>query len=210
MMAEQEERIEVSSVAKEADNTGSAKRKPGRPRKNKGYTLSEKALAQRRANGSMPVPSNPEEIEYNKRLINHIMQISEIATQADRHDLNSLKSCFVNYLKLCQQNGFPVQNLAAYSAMGFYSFDDFTYFSKKDDPEIKKFCASVRSVCGMFREGMVTDGKLNPVIGIFWQRNYDGLRNDTEQIQSIQEQDESMNNRGTAYKEKYRKLIGGE
>lgn len=199
----------MSSVAKEADNTGSVKKR-GRPRKNKGYTLSEKALAQRRNNASMPVPKTQEEIDYNARVLNHIMQISEIAQTADRDDLNSLKSCFVNYLKLCQQNGFPVQNLAAYSAMGFYSFDDFTYFSKKDDPEVRKFAASVRSVCGMFRETMITEGKLNPVIGIFWQRNYDKLRNDTEQIQSVQEQEDVTGGRSEAYKEKYRKLIGGE
>ena len=197
-------------VARKADNTGSVKKKPVRTRKNKGYTLSEQALAQRRNNGAMPVPTTPEGIEFNARVLNHIMQISEIAHTADRADLNSLKSCFINYLKLCQTNGFPVQNIAAYSAMGFHSSSDFDYYSKKDDPEIRAFAASVRSVCGMFREAMVSEGKLNPVIGIFWQRNFDGLRNDTEQIQSIQEQDESANMSNKGYKDKYRKMIGGE
>ena len=202
-----------------AEATEVAKKKIGRPKgsknkkglghKNKGYTVSEKALAQRRENRAMPVPKTPDEMDFNNRLINHIMQISEIASHADRNDLNSLKSCFVNYLKLCQQNGFPVQNIASYSAMGFYSSTDFDNFSKRSDPDIRAFAASVRSVCGMFREGMVTEGKLNPVIGIFWQRNFDGLRNDTEQVQAInQEQDDLNNNKG--YKEKYRKLIGGE
>ena len=206
-----------------AEDTGSVKRTRGRPKgsKNKpkqkktgrpkgsksSYTVSEKALAQRRSHTILPA-RNPEEFEYNTRLINHIMRISEIAAQSDRKDLNSLKSCFINYLKLCQEDGFPVQNMAAYSAMGFYSAQHFEMFSRKDDPEVRQFTASVRSVCGMFREGMITDGKLNPVIGIFWQRNFDGLRNDTEQIQSIQEQEETTGN--GSYKEKYRKLIGGE
>ena len=92
--------------------------------------------------------------------------------------------------------------------MGFYNNGHFEYYCKKDDPEWKAFTASVKNVCAMFRESLITDSKLNPVIGIFWQRNFDGLRNDTEQIQSIQEQNEMTSS--TGYKEKYRKLIGGD
>ena len=193
----------------DGSNTGTVKKKKGRPKGSKSsYTVSQKALAQRRKNGAMPIPQTPEEYDFNSRMINHIMQVHEISAQADRNDLNSLKSCFINYLKLCQQNGFPVQNLAAYAAMGFFDLGSFNIFGRRSDPEIKAFVASVRSVCAMFREEMVTEGKLNPVIGIFWQRNFDGLRNDTEQIQSIKEQEEdSVTN--TAYKEKYKNLIGG-
>jgi hypothetical protein len=90
-------------------------------------------------------------------------------------------------------------------------FDNNTFgaFSRKDDPEIREFCQWVRKTCAMFRENLVADSKINPVIGIFWQRNYDGLRNDTEQVQAMQEQeDESYGNSGS-YKDKYKKLIGG-
>ena len=183
-------------------------KKTGRPKGSKSsYTVSEKALAQRRQNSAMPIPTTPEEIDYNSRLIGHVMQIQEIRQQANKHDINSLRSCFLNYLKLCQVNGFPVQNMAAYSAMGF-DVQSFFSWSRRDDPEVREFANFVRGTCALFRENMVTDGKLNPVIGIFWQRNYDGLRNDTEQIQSISEQEDETSNEG--YKEKYRKLIGGE
>ena len=192
-------------------NTGTAKRGRGRPKGSKSsYTVSEKALSQRQNNAENNKLKfvTDDERDYNARLINHIMQISEIASHADRSDINTLKSCFINYLKLCQENGFPVQNLAAYSAMGFSGYTMFEYYCKKDDPEWRAFTASVKSVCAMFRETLISDSKLNPVIGIFWQRNYDGLRNDTEQVQAIQEQDENTGNKG--YKEKYRKLIGNE
>jgi hypothetical protein len=156
----------------------------------------------------MPVPVTDEERDYNSRLISHIMQINEIALNADRHDLLSLRSCFIAYLQLCQKNGFSVSNLSAYAAMGFDN-RTFDYFSKRDDPEIREFCKWVRKTCAMFRENLVADSKINPVIGIFWQRNYDGLRNDTEQVQAMQEQeDESYGNSGS-YKDKYKKLIGG-
>lgn len=211
-----------------SSNTGAAKKSRGRAKKGTGtakaqekrprgrpkgstssYTLTESALAQRREATALKkiVIDDEDKFNYNVRLINHIMQIQELRQQANKSDLNSLKSCFINYLKLCQTNGFPAQNLAAYSAMGF-DHKSFDVWSKKDDPEIREFAAFVRSTCSMFREGMVSDGKLNPVIGIFWQRNYDGLRNDTEQVQAVNQQDENDELSNKAYKEKYKNLIG--
>ena len=190
-------------------DTGTVKKR-GRPKgRTSHYTVSEKAIAQRTANGKKNfdiTPKNEAEKDYNSALIQHIMAINEIATHADRNDLNSLKSCFANYLQLCYQDGMPISNLQAYASMGF-SLVDFHNWAKKDDPERRAFISTVKSTCAMSREGQVASGKLNPVIGIFWQRNFDGLRNDTEQIQAIQETDE--NYEGTSsYKEKYKKLIG--
>ena len=93
--------------------------------------------------------------------------------------------------------------------MGFPTSKHFDAWSKKDNPEIREFAGMVRGTCSMFREALVTASKLNPVIGIFWQRNFDGLRNDTEQVQSVQEQ-EDYSNSSNKYREKYRNLIGGD
>lgn len=183
------------------------KAKRGKPTgtKNK-YTMSESALTQRRNNVAMPIAETDEQRDYNARLIGHIMKIHEIASTADRSDINSLKSCFVNYLLLCQEDGFSISNLSAYAAMGFTN-ETFAVFAKKDDPEIKQFVSMVKQTCAMNRESLVSDGKINPVIGIFWQRNFDGLRNDTEQVQAIMEQnDDEYTSR--SYKEKYKNLIG--
>jgi len=214
-------------------NTGTVKKRPrGRPRKQaqetvdapvkkhigrpKGsksdYTVSEKALAQRRENVNELFAhrniTTPEAADYNTRLINHIIQINEIASHADRNDVSTLRSCFINYLKLCQVNAFPVQNLAAYAAMGFPSNSHFEMYCRSDNPERRELYTFVKSTCSMFREGMVSEGKLNPVIGIFWQRNFDGLRNDTEQVQAVQEQEDEYSSGGKSYKDKYKNLIG--
>lgn len=196
-----------------SSDTGTVKKKTGRPKGRKsGYTVSKAVIEQRKnatpASLEKRLPKTPEEFDANARLISHIMQVQEIAQQADKNDLNTLKSCFINYLKLCQVNGFQVSNLAAYASMGFGSYGQFESFIRKDDPEIRAFGSLIKSTCAMFREAQVSEGKINPVIGIFWQRNYDGLRNDTEQVQAIQEQDDETNNKG--YKEKYKKLIGGD
>ena len=200
----------MRGVANSGD-TGTAKKRTGRPkgRKNtKKYEMTEKALAQRREHTALKYARNDEEREYNSKLIEHIMRIHEIAQNADRTDVMSLKSCFIAYLRLCQEDGFNISNLAAYASMGM-DHKAFGYYEKKDDPEMKAFCKFVKETCAMFRENLVADSKLNPVIGIFWQRNFDGLRNDTEQVQAITEQNEEYSG-SSGYKDRYRKLIGGE
>lgn len=167
----------------------------------------DRALIAHRESATIYKPKTEEDMDYNSRLIRHIMQINELSTHADKHDLVSLRSCFIGYLKLCQENGFSVSNLAAYASMGF-DFQTFAMFSKKDDPEVREFCTQVKKTCAMFRESLVKDGKLNPVIGIFWQRNFDGLRNDTEVVQTALEMDESYVSGSKAYKDKYKNLIG--
>lgn len=198
----------VIPITAQGEQKQPEKRK-GRPKGRKsGYTVSEKALSQRRNNFQVKDPQTDEERDYNARLIDHIMQINEIALNADKHDLLSLRSCFIAYLQLCQRNGFNVSNLSAYAAMGMDN-QTFQAFARRDDPEIKAFCQWVRKTCAMFRENMVANNKLNPVIGIFWQRNFDGLRNDTEQVQAAQEQEDDTYGGNSSYKDKYKKLIGG-
>lgn len=188
-----------------------AEGKRGRPKGRKsGYTVSEKALSQRRDNVSLPVAKTDEEFDYNSRLIAHAMKVQEIAANADKSDILSMKSCFIAYLQLCQQDGFSVGNIGAYAAMGL-SNTEFQSMSKRSDPAYRDFCKWVKQTCALFRETRVADGKLNPVIGIFWQRNYDGLRNDTEQVQAVQEQeDEYSQFGGDSYKDRYRNLIGSK
>ena len=183
-------------------------KKTGRPKGSKSsYTVSEKALAQRQHNTKIFPAETDEERAFNARQIEHIIRVNEIASHADRNDLLSLKSCFIAYLKLCQEDGFKVMNLSAYASMGM-DFNAFHSVARRNDPEIKAFAQFVRTTCAMFRESSISENKLNPVIGIFWQRNFDGLRNDTEQIQAVNEQEDEFTSKG--YKDKYKKLIGEE
>ena len=180
----------------------------GRPKGSKStYTVTSKAVAQRRKNSALIPAETDEEKNHNARQIEHVLRTQEIAKNADRNDLLSLKSCFIAYLRLCQEDGFKVGNLGAYTAMGMDAMT-FSLFARKDDPDIREFCKFVKSTCAMFRESMVAENQLNPVIGIFWQRNFDGLRNDTEQAQAAQEiEEENYGNK--SYKDKYRNIVEG-
>ena len=184
---------------------------PGEKERTGRYTLSAAAQEQREMAAkvhSYPVAKTEEELAENANRIQHIMRVAEIATHADRKDLLTLKSCFIEYLKLCQEDGCSVGNLGAYSAMGF-SHQEFSLWSRSDDPDKRAFVQFVKSTCAQFREGLISDGRLHPVIGIFWQRNFDGLRNDVEQAQSIQSM-EDVAKESNNYRKRYANLIGME
>ena len=195
--------------------TDTEKRKRGRPKGSKSkYNMTEKALTQRRnaiaeTNKVYKPAATGEEYDYNARQIDHVIAIQEIASHADRKDPVSLRSCFLNYLRLCQQDGFKVGNLAAYAAMGIDTYTILAW-ERGTRQEYKDLAKFVKSTCALFRENMIADQKINPVIGIFWQRNYDGLRNDTEQQQIQIEINNSETMTTDDYKEKYGKLIETE
>lgn len=177
----------------------------GKKKPRREYTVSSKALAQRRHNSALMPAETEEERNYNARYIDHIMKVHEISRHAIKGDLTSLKSCFVAYVQLCQADGFKISNLSAYAAMGLTQ-TQFNTLKKKDDPEAKELVNMVLSICSLSRETLIADSKLNPVIGIFWQRNYDGLRNDTEQVQNANETDEGYET-DRSYEERYMDLI---
>ena len=76
-----------------------------------------------------------------------------------------------------------------------------------NDPRYKKLAELIYSVCSMTREELISQGEINPVIGIFWQRNYDGLRNDTEQMQSLQDSNQEEDMTSNEYMKKYGNLL---
>ena len=193
--------------------SGTGKRKRGRPKGSKsGYTMSEKAIVARKKgldkNHAVYLPAETEEeMSYNARQIEHIMRIHEIAQNANSKDLASLKSCFLNYLKLCQSDGFKVGNMAACAAMGITAQVLNNWAIRDTRPDYKAFAQFVKTTCSLSRETLIADQKINPVIGIFWQRNFDGLRNDTEQQQLLQEQETDEQLTADEYRKKYGKLL---
>lgn len=184
--------------------SGTGTRKPRS--KNKSYNFTEVGALKRKysnavINGTLPAETS-EEFKYNARQIEHVMRIMEIAKHANKDDLDSLKSCFAAYLQLCSEDGFRLGNLAACASMGI-SYQLLNVWAGSDHrPDYKEFAMLVKSVCSLTRENLISESKINPVIGIFWQRNFDGLRNDTEQIQSIKE-DETSDYTATEYRKKY-------
>lgn len=185
-----------------------AEKKRGRPKGSKsGYTRSEKTIAQREKTLPPAICKTPEDIAYNARLIEYSLKVQQLGKTSNVKDLATVKNAFMEYLKLSAEYGFKISNLSACAAMGIttQALINWTHGSRE---EYREFAETVKMICSLSREQLIMDGKLNPVIGIFWQRNFDGLRNDTEQQQAIQEEENAGDIKSAAeYAKKYGKLI---
>ena len=185
--------------------TGRPRKKPGDPKGK--YTMTKNALAQRQKNFSIRPAETDEEYDLNARSIDHIMKIYQISQRVDKKDPVSIKSAFAAYVQLCQENGFPPSNMAAYTAIRTNKME-LDRWMQSDNEEYREIAQMVHDICSISREQQITAGSLHPVIGIFWQRNYDGLRNDTEQQQNMlaENQDDSVKT-ASDYKKQYGKLL---
>lgn len=101
----------------------------------------------------------------------------------DKNDIPEMERRFARYLQLCAEWDMKVGNMAAYAAIGIDKDIAFTWKNQTvSNPERANFIKKVQKICALYREGLMEDGKVNPVTGIFWQKNYDGLRDQSEVV----------------------------
>ena len=171
---------------------GKTKRGRGRPKgATSDYTMTVKAMESR---GIKPLDG--EAAEYNRRLIEHGLGCSAIALAhggfSPKKPVEVYKECLREYFELCGKNGIRPGYIAACTAMGInYNTMNTWARTRTTEPELRQFALTVTETFSAMREGQIQEGKLHPLIGIFWQRNYDGLRNDTEQVQNAREMEDS-------------------
>lgn len=118
-------------------------------------------------------------------------EISKIARDAldiyllppiDTNDPDQLKERFIEYVEMCIERGMRPGNMGLYSAWGI---DRKTLYRQvANDPGsprslIIKKCTDILS---NIREQLMATGKINPVTGIFWQKNFDGLKDQQDVI----------------------------
>ena len=133
------------------------KRKRGRPFGSKDshkryYTYSDEEILKRKQMTEKTYASgaiSESDHEYNVKQINHIMKILEIAKQADVNDINTLRSCFMNYVKLCQEDGYKLGNIAAAASLGI-SYQTLNNWAKNvNRPEHKELAEVIKIACSM-------------------------------------------------------------
>ena len=109
---------------------------------------------------------------------NFVLAVKRISEGVNIKDVEDMRARFYQYLALCESCNMKVGNMNAYSAMGILKqiADDWRDGRHGSTPERKRLIQEVNSVCTGYREQLIGDGQINPVTGIFWQKNYDGLR----------------------------------
>ena len=134
-------------------------------------------------NSPIMIDNDPDNVpEGNQRRIEFLLVISRLP-KISTNDLPALRKRFYDYLDLCVKYNMKVGNMAAYAAIGIDKADAYEWSNRNlGNPARTAFIKKVQKVCAMYREGLMEDGKVNPVTGIFWQKNYDGMKDQQEVV----------------------------
>ena len=138
---------------------------------------------QKRTDSPIDAVNNPDvEIGYNAKRI-AFMQAILPTEPLDSNDVGEMERRFNRYLQLCAEWDMKIGNQAAYAAIGIDKGTAWDWENRSQgNPARTDFIKKVRQICAMYREGLMEDGKVNPVTGIFWQKNYDGMKDQQEVV----------------------------
>ena len=144
----------------------------------------------------------------NSRYISHTIEVQQIGIGSDPNNIDDLKARFIQYLQVCAKNDMKLGNLAAYCAMGITKDQVYQWeHGSTRGAEYKAFIRFVKSVIAAYRETAISEGKINPVIGIFWQKSFDGLNEMAEYEASNQLEGVTEHMDAEQIAEKYQGLL---
>lgn len=139
------------------------------------------ALATRSQYGSMNALTTTidEADNVNSKFAAIILATREIAKDANNDDIDSLYSCLERYINFCIEHNVRITNSGAYAACGLNRniIKEWAHgMTRASTPEYKQFALFIRNICDEYREMLMAENKIHPVVGIWWQKNYDGFR----------------------------------
>ena len=111
--------------------------------------------------------------------------IAEIMTwpEVDRHDVGALQKRMEEYVNFCAKHDLKMGNQMCYLALGISKDDVYDWeHGRSLTSAHSDFIKKVKKICAGNRELLMQDGKVNNIIGIFWQKNYDGMKDQQEMI----------------------------
>lgn len=133
--------------------------------------------------------------------------VNVLSTTADRKDPQNLWSHFCDYIKLCGQFSVKPGNQGAYTSMGLDASTVSSIMTGRlyaNKPEYKKILRQVKNILATYREIAMSENNLNPVVGIWWQKNYDGLMDDPKEGKAIESNEPELD--AQTIREKYADL----
>lgn len=133
--------------------------------------------------------------DVNTKVATIILATRKIAEHADVNNIDTLYECLEEYMKLCVEHHVRITNSGAYSACGLRRDDvkDWALgIRRASDPAYKEFALFIRGICSESREMLMAEGKIHPVVGIWWQKNYDAFRDQPENYEEDVAKDETL------------------
>ena len=117
----------------------------------------------------------------NARYANFVLAVAAIGRGADKNDTNDLRMRFYAYVELASRTNTKLSNMNAYMSMGLTA-SKVSQLMQHGTQDQKDLLEEVKMICGGYRESLMSDGQLTPSVGMFWQKNFDNLRDATEHI----------------------------
>lgn len=127
------------------------------------------------------VKTNPGD---NSKYAELIMELSSWG-RVDPDDFDELERRLNRYLQFCDERDIRITNQACYMALGITKDEVYDWESRRSrgsDPRYYDFIKKVKQICATNREFLMSDGKLNPITGIWWQKQYEGMTEKSELI----------------------------
>lgn len=128
-------------------------------------------------NGVSPLPAGT-----NAKIAQSILTIMQWGP-IDTSNIQELEGRLQQYIDYCVQNDVKISNMGCYFALGISKKTAYDWENGNSrGAEHCAFIKKVKAICGYYREYLMHSGRLNPITGIFWQKNYDGLSDTSEVI----------------------------
>lgn len=114
--------------------------------------------------------------EKVSRFVQYHVDLFKMGQGGDKKNVADLQERFTNYLQYCIEHGIVPNNMSAYLAMGV-TWNDLNFWRQgvRGTPEHKRFAEEIAAFFASIHEQGGTDGVMNPIQTIFWQKAYDGL-----------------------------------
>lgn len=114
--------------------------------------------------------------EKVKRFVAYHVDLFMMGQGCDKSDVPGLYERFKKFLVYCTEHGVVPNNMSAYLAIGVNK-DEIERWARgvSGTPEHQKFAREVQAFFSSIHEQGGTDGVMNPIQTIFWQKAYDGL-----------------------------------
>ena len=110
------------------------------------------------------------------QFVNYHIDMMAMRQGCDKRNVEDLYQRFYRYLQYCSEHGVVPNNMNAYFAIGISRQDVSAWKNGVNGtPEHKAFAETLTSFFASVHEQGATDGVLNPISAMFWQKAHDHL-----------------------------------
>lgn len=113
--------------------------------------------------------------EKASAFVQYHLDLFKMGQNVNKKNVPELYERFANYLQYCVENGVVPNNMSAYLAIGVTFADISAWKNSRGTAEHKRFAEDIAMFFASIHEQGGTDGLMNPIQTIFWQKAYDGL-----------------------------------